>query len=100
MAQLKPPLLSQDAWRKALYAQGKIDQEAAIRWLSVHWPIPRRQCPICAQSDQWGVGDEVIRFRDPALVAKYPCVAVVCQSCGHTIFFNLLVMGIMPEGQR
>ena len=99
MAQQKPVGLSDEAWRQALYAQDKIDLEAALRWLSVQWPIQRRVCPICATRN-WAVGDDLIRLRSPKLIAKHPCIVVTCSQCGYTIFFNAHVMGIMPKGQQ
>ena len=30
----------------------------------------------------------------------YPMVAVTCQSCGYTVFFNAIQIGIMPKAAK
>lgn len=70
-------------------------------WLESHCegaPI----CQVCGKN-QWGVQDEIWELkahRGGKLIAGgpiYPCFAIMCTTCGNTLFFNALFAGLMEE---
>ena len=81
----------------------KLDYEKAIDWLNTHWQGEWR-CPICEQ-DEWLVHDEAVEVRAfgrGSLAANgsvFPLLSVTCSTCGHTLFFNAIVAGLVepPE---
>ncbi len=90
----KPPNVPVELWKGILYAQGKIDRQAALNWLNLKWTA-NRNCPICTQIN-WGVGEELLRLWDTKLHPTYPCITVICQTCGYTMLFNAKVMNLLP----
>lgn len=57
-------------------------------------------CQMCSNRT-WTVADGVVvhvlsygsaNFQPP--VNNLPCIALMCQVCGHTVFFNLLMLGL------
>jgi predicted nucleic-acid-binding Zn-ribbon protein len=89
--------------RAAKRDSAKIDFEKAYAWLTTHWQGDWL-CPICGQDD-WLVHDEAVEVRafgQGRLAAKgsiFPLLTVLCSNCGHTLFFNALIAGLVepPE---
>jgi len=83
----------------------QLDITQVTEWLNKHWR-DGRQCPIC-QNSNWNISNMLYEFRvfhDGNLVIGgpvYPAVAVTCNVCGHTLFFNALKIGIIksPQGE-
>ena len=85
---------------------GVVDLAAVNAWFLQHWPQPR-SCPIC-QQQRWSIASKFARVplgpvnsgpRTVMEVARtYPAVLVACQTCGNTVFFNAILMGLLPEG--
>ena len=75
-------------------AEGKIDREAAVRWLGVHWVRSKRNCPICTGTD-WGVGDDVVWLMTKQ-GSRYPSIVVSCNTCGHMLLFSAAKMNLLP----
>jgi RNase P subunit RPR2 len=98
MPEMKPPFGPEQFRRRRLYAQGKVDQKQAIEAIGRKWTA-RRACPICEVVD-WGVGDDLLRIWNSQHRPVYPCIAVTCQNCGHTIFFNAAALNLLPEGEK
>jgi predicted nucleic-acid-binding Zn-ribbon protein len=72
----------------------KVDHTKAIDWIRNNWIKPTA-CPICG-SDNWGIGDEIIEVRSSSPESPiYPQFFVYCQKCGHTIFFNAVIAGLV-----
>jgi hypothetical protein len=84
--------------KRALYAQGKVDQKEAIEAVSAKWK-GNRACPICTELN-WGVGDDLLRLWNSQHRPLYPCIAVTCQTCGYTRLFNAAALNLLPEGQK
>jgi len=94
-------------WLKAK-GPGAVDEAAANRWFTQYWPEPRR-CPVCTNKE-WGlisnfvnmplepVGTNPVGTYQP--VRTTPFVAVICRTCGNTLFFNAVIMGLLPKDQR
>jgi len=66
------------------------------------------KCPVCGDSN-WLVGDHLVqpltlsaRMNLMLSGPGYPQVMLISQKCGHTIFFNAVVIGLVkpphPEG--
>ena len=77
----------------------KLDFDKASEWLNTHWQGDWT-CPICGQND-WLLHDEAVEVRafgKGRLAAKgsiFPLLTVICSTCGHTLFFNALVAGLV-----
>lgn len=62
-----------------------------------------KQCPVCGQA-QWTVGDHLVT---PTTLGpnnsvmlgglSYPQVMVISNACGYTMFFNAIVLGVVPS---
>jgi hypothetical protein len=74
-------------------------KEMALTWLMKHWK-GEKQCPICGSND-WILGDHIVfppLFSGSGLSVggpAYPQFMVISVPCGHTLYFNALVSGIM-----
>lgn len=76
----------------------QFDREKVQQWLSGHWE-GSHSCPIC-NNDAWLLMEKVwelrefqegglsIRMGQPVL----PVVALMCNVCGYTIFFNAIAV--------
>ncbi len=82
-----------------------VDLEKANEWLDRYW-TGDRICPICGNSN-WSGNDkamEVRSFDEGRLTASGPVIpflTIACSICGHTLFFNALIAGLVerPENQ-
>ena len=82
-----------------------LDIEKANQWLDKHWK-GNRTCPICGNSS-WSGNDtpmEVRSFDGGRLAANGPVIpflTIACATCGHTLFFNAILAGLVerPENQ-
>jgi hypothetical protein len=78
------------------------EKTKAIAWLKEKWKEPSN-CPI-SKDNNWTIGDHVITpfviGNGGAISANvaYPHVLLICKTCGHTILFNAVMMGIFPPG--
>lgn len=89
-----------DAQKRAAET-GEVDNVLANKWFVDHWPQPRT-CPVCKQND-WGLNPVFGHVSIGALGAQLrtrtvPMVMVTCRICGHTLFFNAVLMGLLQEG--
>jgi hypothetical protein len=80
----------------------QVDNTAVNVWFTEHWKEPR-QCAVCSQSN-WAMAPRFthipmgpVGLHQP--IPKLPCVVVTCQTCGNTLFFNALVMELLPKEQ-
>ena|ERR1700683_474599 len=85
------------------YKTGLVDFVAANAWLLAHWPAPR-SCPVCGV-EKWGFAPSFLQIPTADLgfdapPRPYPAVALVCGNCGNTLFFNAVMMGLLPQGQK
>lgn len=66
-------------------------------WLDKHWLYPRN-CPICAETDDWlvlGAVQELDWFTIGS--GKIPVTPIMCKACGYMIFFNAIKVGIVKD---
>jgi hypothetical protein len=76
-----------------------IDKEKVSEWIESHWTAPRN-CTVC-QSDDWIVLEKVWELREFQGGPVLPVIALMCNVCGHTIFFNAIaVRAVSREGQN
>jgi hypothetical protein len=83
------------------------DQKTRIAdWLNKHTDNNAPKCPFCG-SDVWVIGDHLIQLQVASLSGNlvlggtaYPQVMLVSSPCGHTVFFNAVMLGLMPGAPR
>ena len=87
------------------------DKEKVKQWLDTYWTSPRN-CSICGE-DNWLLLDKVWHLgevppRPPILDAwimeaqipppsTLPVVALMCNVCGHTVFFNAFAVKALEK---
>jgi hypothetical protein len=64
-------------------------------------------CSVCSKHNSYSVSDGFIflplQYTTRALdysASGMPCVALTCGNCGHTLFFNMLSLGLTPLVNR
>ncbi len=85
---------------------GKLTQDEknlVVQKLQTVW-TGTQNCPICGNPN-WLVGDHLVQ---PVTLGPgsglmlggigYPQVMLISVGCGHTLFFNAVMMGILPAG--
>jgi hypothetical protein len=85
--------------------KGKLTEEdfTKIRMWLTSFGLPAPHCPFCG-SDQWSIGPHLVQpvTLGPAYQLQlggfigYPQIAVVSTKCGHTMFINAVVAGLLP----
>jgi hypothetical protein len=72
------------------------DREKVAEWIETFWKSPRK-CPVCGEVDKWLLMEkvwELREFRGGDFVVGagpvMPVVALMCNVCGHTVFFNAI----------
>ena len=74
----------------------KIDTEKVLEWINNNW-VGSKECQICGQID-WVIMEEIWQmghFVEGKLFSSgpiLPLVALMCNSCGYTIFFNAIAV--------
>src|ERR1041384_5773082 len=75
----------------------------AVAALNGIWRQPRR-CEVCHQTD-WSITPTIFELRefhggDINLAASelLPLIAAACTTCGHTIMFSAIKLGIVTPG--
>ncbi len=62
-------------------------------------------CPECG-SQKMTLGDHVVQPMNASAGGvsiggpSYPQIMIVCENCGHTKYFNAVVIGILDEGGK
>ncbi len=77
------------------------EQGRAAAWIAKHH---KDHCPSCGEGP-WIVPEHLVQpvtlGADQSLVLGgpgYPQVMLLCRTCGHTLFFNAVVMGLIKPG--
>lgn len=77
----------------------EVNLEKALAWIDEHW-TGQKACPICENS-RWGICDMVgeVRQMPPENPlngeAAYPLVIVTCQTCGYSLLFSAVTVGLV-----
>lgn len=76
------------------------DKQKVKQWIEEYWTAPR-ECPIC-EADDWILMDKVWELREfhrvpfalggPDRPIVLPVIALMCNVCGYTIFFNAIAV--------
>ena len=87
--------------------QGRLsdqDKQKIADWLDEKWTQPSK-CSVCGHSD-WTLGEHLVnlqiyyggglRIGGPT----YPYVMVICKNCAQTLFFNAVMLGLIPSGKE
>ncbi len=80
---------------------GRGDIEKALRWIEDNW-VGQKACAICGNTG-WFMGDAVGEMRQitpksrwiPTSGSTYPLIVLSCETCGYTLLFNAIVLGLM-----
>lgn len=73
-------------------------------WISERWKKDGGTCPICSSND-WSVSKHLVAA---PLVSPggritigggpaYPAAQITCGVCGYIIYFNAVIIGLMPS---
>jgi predicted nucleic-acid-binding Zn-ribbon protein len=74
----------------------KINFGYVARALDKKWSESRK-CPICGH-EEWNISDKIFTLRGLNKFSEaYPVIAVICDNCGYSHFFNPLVLGIFDQ---
>lgn len=74
-------------------------------WLKERWKQERLACPISGHRD-WIIADHLVQMfiHRPKMFAiggpTYPHALVICSGCGYTVFFNAVMIGLVPPGSH
>ena len=76
----------------------EFDKEKVQQWLDTYWK-GSHSCPIC-NSDAWLLMEKVWELKEfqggASVISRgqpvLPVVALMCNVCGHTIFFNAIAV--------
>lgn len=78
------------------------EKEIALAWLNEKW-VTDKGCPICT-SNQWRIGDALVAPMNSTpgggvMIGgpTYPQLMLICTNCGHTHYFNAVVMGLVKS---
>lgn len=80
------------------------DQERVVAWIQERW-TRSKECPIDG-STQWEVSSVAIAAPvahvgvGVDLARVYPIVPVTCSTCGYTVFFGGVKVGLFPPEVR
>ncbi|MGA7873265.1 MAG: hypothetical protein WCA22_20430 [Candidatus Binatus sp.] len=75
----------------------KLDLERAEQKFAEFWKGPV-VCPIC-KTWEWHFGQDIIHLLNINVLSEatpgvYPCVVVICNTCGYTMLFNAKKLGL------
>jgi hypothetical protein len=88
----------------------KEQSEQLLRKLNELWKSPQ-ECQVCHHYD-WSLSNVVFELREfnhGSIVVGgggganlYPAIPATCRTCGNTIFFNAIVLGVVdaPQPQK
>src|SRR5687768_17494213 len=75
-------------------------QVKAEIWAAIKRRKPNIECPVCHWQDHWTMADGFVappllsNFWTSTRASSLPSVALVCDKCGNTLFFNLMALGL------
>jgi hypothetical protein len=83
------------------------DKQAVLDdWINKYWTAPH-VCPICKEKDKWLLMDRIwelnefyprgVRSPTAEEFKVLPVVAVMCNNCGYTLFFNAIAVKAIPR---
>ncbi len=79
------------------------EKEKVKEWLEEKWKASNL-CPV-SHDNNWVIGDYTvtpINFSSTGTILGGPIspqVMLICSTCGYTLYFNAMVMGIFASGE-
>lgn len=81
------------------YQKGLLDD-----WLDERW-TGHSDCPIC-EKNAWTTSKYIVS--PPIFMGKtfefggpqYPQIMVICTYCGHTLYFNAMIIGLLASDEE
>jgi hypothetical protein len=77
------------------------EQKKVLEWLQFHEKEPRK-CPLCGSSN-WTLAAHLVQplTMGPNVTVQlggesYPLVMLISNPCGHTLFVNAVMIGLLP----
>lgn len=75
-------------------------------WVKEHW-AGSKACPICTQS-KWSIAEHVVQPVTHSPIGAlnlgggpaYPAVPMICNTCGYTVYFNAVIMGLFAPAKE
>ena len=77
------------------------DKDKVVDWLKDRGREPI-ECAVCGHQ-KWTVGDHLVApavFSEGNIFlggASYPVVMLICNTCGHTLYLNAVMMKLLPS---
>jgi hypothetical protein len=95
--------VAREGLQQKAVATGQVHIPSVNAWLKSHW-VQSRNCPICGDI-QWGIGPTLVQMPVSALgrhaaPRTNPCVSLVSRKCGFTMYFNAVIMGLLPKEEE
>jgi predicted nucleic-acid-binding Zn-ribbon protein len=75
-----------------------------LEYIDQKWPEPKA-CPICKNTD-WYLSDTIFEIREYFEAAfktsglAMPLIVLACKTCGYTILFNAISIGIIEPNKK
>ena len=73
------------------------DMKKVEDWLEHRWPS-KNKCPLCTMEtlriEPHLTATPLSGHHELIMTQAYPFVLVLCENCGHTIFFNAVTLGL------
>ena len=69
-------------------------------WAAIRKRKPNIECPVCHFQDHWEMAEGFVtlpllsNFWKETRISSLPSVALVCEKCGNTLLFNLMMLGL------
>jgi len=76
------------------------EKQKVTQWIVEHWSVVTTSCPICGSKD-WELSEHLVQpltFSTGSVLvggASYPQAMLISKKCGYTMYFNVMVMGIV-----
>lgn len=75
------------------------EMQAAKDWIKKYYPEGR--CSICKEQ-KWKSSSRLFCLpeysdEDCGVKQVLPCVVLICETCGHTVSFNAVLMGLLES---
>jgi hypothetical protein len=70
-------------------------------WIAAHWT--RSECPFHGPT-RWQLGKLPAEAPSGATLdgrgQAYPLIAIICRTCGYTVFLNSVIVGVKKAGTQ
>ena len=79
------------------------DAKKALDWVDSKWGI-QKKCFVC-NKDDWSLSDTYGMLPtggkgNVRLGSSFPYIVLTCLDCGNSVFFNAVIIGLLPSGKE